>query len=463
MNSIGKYRIIKKIGVGGIGVVYRAYDPLIEREVAIKVLEDRALKNPDIKERFYREARYAGKLSHPNITIVHDFGELSGTPYLIMEYLVGTDLEMIIKKRANLTILQKLHISLQICRGLEYSHKEGIVHRDIKPANVKVLKSGIVKIMDFGIAKIGASSLTIANNIIGCPFYMSPEQIKGESVDHRTDIFSFGIMLYELVTHESPFPGDNQNTVMYKIVNEQPSPFKFSHLENLEKLRHVIDKCLQKNTSHRFRNFSEVIVELRRVVKELRIEPEKLKTKSSNSYNRDSGNLNSKVPPTRIGDFYFETNSAKTNSIKNEEQLSQNEALDNELGLGATIENQKSRRTFRKTYFTLLALVILSSLLIFNFTNSGTRVGYVFLNVAPWAMITKVVNEKGRDLISITNKNSEYTTPCNLTLPEGTYQVHLKHPNFAELTMIIEVKKDTLQEFYTTLAHFNQNEILKSL
>ncbi|MFQ5769516.1 MAG: serine/threonine-protein kinase, partial [bacterium] len=160
MKKIGKYEILEVLGEGGMGIVYKAYDPLMEREVAVKVLSESVFNLPEIKERFYREARSAGKLSHENITIVHDLGEIEGKPFIVMEYLQGTDLRTIIDKKEPLTLDQKLEYARQICRGLAFSHAKDIIHRDIKPANIRILDHDKIKIMDFGIAKPLTSTMT---------------------------------------------------------------------------------------------------------------------------------------------------------------------------------------------------------------------------------------------------------------------------------------------------------------
>ncbi len=231
MKKIGKYEIIEELGRGGMGLVYRAYDSLMDRDVAIKVIQDVALDVPEIKSRFYREARTAGKLSHDNITIVHDVGEEDGRPYIVMEYLTGSDLRSIMDRNEPISLIQKIEIAIQVCNGLSFSHSRDIIHRDIKPANIRVLDGRRVKIMDFGIAKPTSSQLTSTGAVIGTPFYMSPEQIQGKKIDKRSDIFSTGVLFYELLTHRKPFSGDEPTAVMYKIVHEQPE-----HFDEFEKI-----------------------------------------------------------------------------------------------------------------------------------------------------------------------------------------------------------------------------------
>jgi serine/threonine-protein kinase len=269
LKKIGKYEILGPLGEGGMGVVYKAFDPLMERQVAIKVLSDNVFGHAEIKERFYREARSAGQLSHENITIFHDLGEVDGKPYIVMEYLTGTDLRAIIKNQTDLSLRKKLEYAAQISRGLAYSHSRGIIHRDVKPENIRILDEGKVKIMDFGIAKPATSTMTQTGTVMGTPFYMSPEQIKGLNVDHRSDIFSFGVLLYELLTYKLPFPGESPTTVSYKIVHEPPEPFDNSVIANVSGVRQVILKCLEKEPPRRFNDLNQVAAEIDNIVRDI--------------------------------------------------------------------------------------------------------------------------------------------------------------------------------------------------
>lgn len=261
---IGKYEILNALGQGGMGTVYKARDTVIGREVAIKLIQERALKDPAIKKRFYREARSAGRLSHDNITIIHDIDERDGTPFLVMELLEGEDLRDVLNEGRTLSNEDKLHIAVQVCRGLQYAHDHEVVHRDIKPANIRLLRDGRVKIMDFGIARIqdDAQSLTLTNASIGTPRYMSPEQVQGERVDLRSDIFSFGVLFYELLTGRNPFSSDRITTVIYKIIMTEPDALVLKPEELAGDLQPILDKCLAKNREDRYDSFGEVLADL---------------------------------------------------------------------------------------------------------------------------------------------------------------------------------------------------------
>ena len=272
VKKIGKYEILEEIGRGGMGAVYRAYDSLIDREVAIKVILEMGLQIPEIKSRFYREARTAGKLSHENITIVHDVGEADGKPYIVMEYLTGSDLRSIIDRRVEMPLSTKVEYAIQICRGLAYSHSRDVIHRDIKPPNIRILDDGKVKIMDFGIAKPGASNLTSPGAVMGTPYYMSPEQIRGQKVDKRSDMFSFGVLFYEFLTLKLPFTGDEPTTVMYKIVHEEPEPISDAEGVYPPELKEIVQRTLRKNADERYQDFSDVAHDLEQILLRLRVE-----------------------------------------------------------------------------------------------------------------------------------------------------------------------------------------------
>jgi tetratricopeptide (TPR) repeat protein len=230
---------------------------------------------PEVKSRFYREARTAGKLSHENITIVHDVSEDEGRPYIVMEYLTGSDLRSLLDRHEPMTLAQKLDYAIQICRGLAYSHSMDIIHRDIKPANIRILGNGKVKVMDFGIARLGSSNLTSTGAVIGTPFYMSPEQIQGRKIDKRSDIFSFGVLFYELLTDKKPFSADEPTAVMYKIVNETPEAIEETKIDHHPGLQEIVSKTLEKDPARRYQDLNEVADHLETLLIKLKSEEKK--------------------------------------------------------------------------------------------------------------------------------------------------------------------------------------------
>ena len=224
--KIGKYRIDSVLGKGAMGVVYKAFDPGIERPVAIKTVR-KDLLDPDLVEqsmaRFKNEARAAGRLLHPNIVSVYEYGEDDANAFIVMEYVEGTGLREFLNRGASFDVPQITAIMTQLLLALDFAHERGVVHRDIKPANLILTASGTLKVADFGIARIDTSSLTTMGMVMGTPSYMSPEQCQGQPVDRRSDIFSAGVVFYELIAGEKPFSGAIE-TIAYKICHEDPRP-----------------------------------------------------------------------------------------------------------------------------------------------------------------------------------------------------------------------------------------------
>src|SRR5262245_333225 len=260
--KIDKYQILSVIGKGAMGVVYHAYDPIVKRDVAIKVLSSLDLDEPELISRFEREARLAGGLRHPNIVTIYDLGQFQGRPYIAMEFLLGKDLEAVIKEKQSLSVENKVDIILQVCKGLHAAHQKGIIHRDIKPANIRLQDDESAKIMDFGIARMGTSQLTKSGYIIGTLQYMSPEQISGEALDVRTDIFSTGVIAYELFTHINPFAGGGAVDIMYRILNIRPKPIADLPEEYNTELNQIIMRSLEKNRELRYPSAKDMAQDL---------------------------------------------------------------------------------------------------------------------------------------------------------------------------------------------------------
>jgi serine/threonine protein kinase len=266
LTKAGRYQIVRELGRGSMGVVYEGFDPIIGRTVAIKTMLPQGLSPQEFQEykaRFQREAMAAGILAHPNIITVYDFGEDNGVLYLAMEFLEGKSLEKIAQEKTILPIETILPIYDQVCSALDHAHRNKVVHRDVKPANIMILQNGLVKVTDFGIAKMMAMGMTQAGQILGTPNYMSPEQVKGRQIDGRSDIFSLGVILYELVTGEKPFGGQNITTVIYKIINENPTPPRELDASIHAGLSYVISKALAKNADERYQTCRELAEDLR--------------------------------------------------------------------------------------------------------------------------------------------------------------------------------------------------------
>jgi hypothetical protein len=263
--NIGRYEIIELVGRGGMGVLYRARDAVLERNVAVKMMLLDFTTDQTARDRFQREARAVARLQHRNVVTIHELGEVEGTPYIVMEFLTGKDLDAMLKGDVPMSLAQKLDVVIQLCDGLGYAHEQGIVHRDVKPGNVRVLEDGTVKILDFGIAKFAQSSVTQSGMIMGTPSYMAPEQIMGKPVDGRADLFSVGVLMYELLSGQKPFTGESPTTVVYQIIHVEPPPMNAAVPELPDSLHEIVSRALQKNADDRYSRASEMSSDLQMV------------------------------------------------------------------------------------------------------------------------------------------------------------------------------------------------------
>jgi serine/threonine-protein kinase len=262
MQTIGRYQLHEKLGQGGMGVVYRAFDSLIERVVAIKVISSPVEPNPEMRERFFREARSAGQLSHKNIITIHDLGEHEGQPYLAMEYLEGEDLQRRLRRPEKMSLSRKVDLAIEICEGLEYAHSRGVIHRDVKPANIFITERGTVKVLDFGLARLMTSQLTNTNMLMGTLNYMAPEQVRGERADHRSDIFSVGVVIYELLCGKKAFEGDSFASTLYKILQEVPEPLWKVDATLPRELVAIVERSLAKPKDERYQQMTDLRTDL---------------------------------------------------------------------------------------------------------------------------------------------------------------------------------------------------------
>lgn len=270
--QLGRYVIQSELGRGAMGVVYKATDSVLERTVAVKTVNITLEREyaEKYEQRFYQEARAAGGLNHPNIVTIHDVGKAGDVVFMAMEYIEGVELRTLIGEGRPLRVAQAVSIAAQVAEGLGYAHQRGVVHRDIKPANIMVVANGPVKITDFGIARMrGSGDLTQTGTLLGSPKYMSPEQVIGKRADQRSDIFSLGVILYEMLCGSAPFNGENVTALMYQIVNFVPPAPSTINPAVPELLDYIVAKMLAKPLEQRYQDAAELAGDLRECERQL--------------------------------------------------------------------------------------------------------------------------------------------------------------------------------------------------
>ena len=254
LKLLGKYQLTDVIGEGAMGVVYRAFDPVLNRYLAIKVMSSMIAHDAQLRERFLREARAAGSLQHPNVITIYDFGEVGEHLFIAMEYVEGVDLAEIIQRRDNIPVTTKLDIMVDALNGLAYAHGRGVVHRDIKPANIRVSVDTRAKLLDFGIAHLQSSEMTRSGEMLGTPQYMAPEQVSGGAVTPATDIFAMGSVMYEFLTYTKAFTGDTLHIILFHIASAEPPPLRQVLPELPAVLDPILAKALAKDPAARYTN-----------------------------------------------------------------------------------------------------------------------------------------------------------------------------------------------------------------
>jgi serine/threonine-protein kinase len=263
--KIGKYEVLERVGQGAMGIVYKARDPLMRRIVAIKTMSAEIASDPELHDRFYREARSAGNLSHRNIITIYDLGEEDRRPYIAMEFLSGEDLKTKLERRAKISLEDRLRWMRETFEGLAHAHGKDVIHRDIKPANVFITREGEAKILDFGLARLTSSVATKSGLVMGTPSYMSPEQVRGEKLDPRSDLFSAGATFYELLAFRKPFPGDSIHGVFFKILETAPEPLGRTNPLLPEELVAIVQKTMAKDREARYESAESVLKDLKRL------------------------------------------------------------------------------------------------------------------------------------------------------------------------------------------------------
>ncbi|MGH7456283.1 MAG: serine/threonine protein kinase, partial [bacterium] len=286
--TLSHYKILEKIGEGGMGVVHKAQDTRLLRHVAIKILAAELMGDEKRRNRFIREAQTASSLNHPNICTIHDIDEAGSMHFIVMELIEGETLRELLDRRGPLPEAEVIGIALKVCDALAAVHEKGIFHRDIKPDNLMISRQGVVKVTDFGLAKLATEAveveldqhapieaqtreqmyvenviLTNLSGLLGTVHYMSPEQARGKAVDHRSDIFSLGVTLYELLTGKRPFEGESNLTILSKIINDPPRPITLDWAPVSLELQQLMSRCVAKEPAQRFQNINEIIMDLR--------------------------------------------------------------------------------------------------------------------------------------------------------------------------------------------------------
>lgn len=282
---ISHYKILEELGRGGMGVVYKAEDTKLKRTVALKFLPPELTRDPEAKARFIREAQAASSFDHPNICTIYEInetepapGEPGGQLFIVMACYEGEILKLKIEK-GRLKIEEAIDYTIQIAQGLARAHEEGIIHRDIKPANIIITNRNEVKILDFGLAKlVGQVQLTKDSSTLGTVAYMSPEQVSGKEVGHRSDIWSLGVVLYEMLSGQPPFKGDYEQAVMYAILNEEPQPLNAKEKKFSAEIEKILSRALNKNPQERYANVAEILDELDGIQDQTKIKKNELKT-----------------------------------------------------------------------------------------------------------------------------------------------------------------------------------------
>lgn len=258
LKRLGKYEIVEKIGQGAMGEVFRAHDPVLGRDVAVKTMAASLGADAEQRSRFQREAQSAGRLNHPNIITVYDFGEEQGQVYIAMELLEGEDLKDLAARGPAFSLQRTLDVMDQLCEGLAFAHAKGVVHRDLKPANVHVQPNGQVKIMDFGLARLNTSDMTRAGMIMGTPNYMSPEQVRGEKASARSDVFSLGVVFYELLAGRRAFDADSLHAVLFQVMQAEPPDLGGLRPDLPAPLLEVVRRAMHKDAAQRYADAAEM-------------------------------------------------------------------------------------------------------------------------------------------------------------------------------------------------------------
>lgn len=425
--KLGGYKVTAEIGSGGMAVVYKAEQPALDRLVAIKGLRKEMTRDPSLIERFEREAKSVAALAHTNIVHIYDFMVRGESMYIVMEFVEGVDLFDLLAKVGRLPAEIAAIVGLQAARALEHAHYRGVVHRDFKPSNLMLTKQGEVKLMDFGIARDEANDdLTRPGTAIGTPAYMSPEQILGERVDFRSDIFSFGIVLYQMLTGQKPFVEDDTRSVMQRIVNDNFVRPRRLHPEIPWRLSRIVRRCLRKDPAKRFSSTEQLRRSLEKYV------AQKVRINSAGRlviFLRNCGLITDREAQTYVG----------------EEQL--NSSSTQAVDTGTVSVGQVLWRPLIATHALLLFFFFGWTAWV-DFAQLGVERGRLFVNVKPWAEV-------------LINGVSYETTPFAhpLLLAPGRHTVELRNKFYDTELEAVTIEAGKSQRLNVTLKRKSTSEV----
>lgn len=433
----GKYTVTKKLGHGAMGVVYLGYDKYLERPVAIKTISS-TMREEERKPRFIREAQSTAKLHHNNIVTIYDFGVEGEQLYIVMEYLEGHDLSELVSEKKAIDIKNRLEIVRQICLGLEYAHQHGVLHRDIKPGNIRVLEDGNVKIMDFGLATLNDTAplptITQSNAIMGTPHYIAPERIQGEKAEIRSDQFSVGVILYEMLTYHCPFTGDTISNIIFNILNTQPKRLDPEIIARFPEIDFIIKKSIAKNKEQRYRTMKEMASDIselqQKMMKQGFTMSEPIKIINQPMGTLDEINRETRITIDKYNEPTVELNPANTKTLAS--VMIMRPYLKTALLYGLPILG-----LLAVLYFFILApkspapadvSVAFSSESIPASTEA--QEGVLAFNAKPYASIDEVINIETEQHVSLAEGSR--STPVKLNLPSGKYRIVYSNPLWKE-------------------------------
>jgi serine/threonine-protein kinase len=451
MKELGKYIIEKELGRGAMGIVYRAYDPIIKRTVALKTIKKDQLdeeERQEILRRFKQEAQAAGRLNHQNVVVIYDYGEDDQTAFIAMGFIEGRELKKYLDNNERFGFEDIIKIMLQILDALSYAHQNNIIHRDIKPANILLVDGHHVMITDFGIAKIESSDLTQIGTMMGTPNYMSPEQFMGQRVDGRSDLFSAGVILYQLLTGEKPFDGKAFATIMHKAIKVESPPPSDLNITVPHKFDKVVKKALQKKPEDRFQTAKEFAEALKDINNNISSAPQSnLIVDETMISNRQYDDFNATV---------FSGSNRASTSGKNSKSLkaSSTAPLRKKTGDGQD-------PFVSKNHIYLIVALILVTFAILGVWIRQTPIKDAKQNEPVTALQTTASTLFLKTMppgatVYLNGKALNPVTPMQTTLAQGTYDLRIRKSGYHEFALALEVEENTKIPFTVTLTPESQ-------